>query len=129
MGRGLGPPASRATQASPIGRPIASAAKTFRVHETLQQVNRMMIKFLPVGAQAPGDPSQQMTGQMRHLHPRHNEITSIVGDTVQMVSVTFLGRAYELIAQVQLPGSRTPSQTSQGPAPGPDQILKVLTDR
>jgi hypothetical protein len=37
-----------------------------------------------VGADAPGDQAQHMTGQMRHLHPARNEEARVVGQALQV---------------------------------------------
>jgi len=70
----------------------------------------MVIKLLPIRADAPGESAQEVAGRMRHLHPRHNAITGVVGDLVQIVPVRGLGRTDELVAQIELPGCRTPRQ-------------------
>ncbi len=44
----------------------------------------MPILGLPIGADAPGDQTQQMTRQMGHLHPAGNEKAGVVGQPLQV---------------------------------------------
>ncbi len=89
----------------------------------------MVIKFLPVGADPPGDPAQEMTRQMGDLDPRQNQIPRVVGDLVKIVPVRGLGRADEPIAQVELQGCRTPREAGHRAIAGHHEILQVLADR
>ena len=122
VGLGLGSPAHRAAQANPVGRPIATAPEPLGIHETFQQADGMLIQALPVLADAPGDAPQQMTGQVRHEHPGHDEVSTVIRDEVKALTVVLLGRAHELVAQVELPGGRTPSQAGDGTGPGANQL-------
>ena len=89
----------------------------------------MVITFLPVGADPPGDPAEKVAGQMRHLDPRQNQVPRVVGDLVKIVPVGGLGRADEAVAQVELQGRRTPRQTGHRAIARHNQILQVLADR
>ena len=77
----------------------------------------MMVEGLPVGADPPGHPPQQMTGQVGHLHPGQDQIAGIVSNQVQVVAVGLLGGAHELVAQIKLPGGRTPGRQATGRLP------------
>ena len=59
---GFSAPAQRASEADPVGRPVAGATEALDVHEALQPLDQMVIKFLPVGADPPGDAAQKVTG-------------------------------------------------------------------
>jgi hypothetical protein len=89
----------------------------------------MMVEILPVGTDSTEDPPQQMTGQVRHLDPGQNQIPAVVSDQVKVVLVGLLGSSDELIAQVELAGSRTPSRARNGAGCGHHQILQMLAHR
>ena len=95
----------RASQAAPIGRPIAGAPEPLDIHKAFQQLDGVLVEVLPVRADLPGDPPQEVTGQMAHVDPRQNQIARVVGDLVKIVAVRLLGGAHELVAPVELPES------------------------
>ena len=78
--------------------------KAVRLDEGLQEMNRMPVLILPVRAQAPGNPAQDMAGQMRHSHPGQDEETGVVGQSWQMASARLRGPANEGGAGLALPG-------------------------
>jgi hypothetical protein len=80
--------------------------KAVRLDEGLQEMNRMPVLILPVRAQAPGNPAQDMAGQMRHSHPGQDEETGVVGQSRQMASARLRGPANEGVAGLALPGGR-----------------------
>ena len=87
MGCGLGSPPHRAPHTLPIGRPVAGALEPFHIHEAFQQIERMVVKGLPIPANPAGDATQEMTAQVRHFGPRHYEESTVIGNQVEVVGI------------------------------------------
>ena len=64
-------------------------------------MNRMVVEVLPIGTDPPGNPGQQVTGQMGHLDPGQDQIPAVVDDQVQVMAIGGHGRADEFITQIQ----------------------------
>src|ERR1019366_6929032 len=97
--------------------------------EGFQQINRMTILILPVMAQAPGDPAQDMAGQMRHSHPGQDEETAVVGQSRQMAATRCRGPADEGVAGLALPGGRAKQETGYRTTVAlAHQVFEILTD-
>src|ERR1017187_8865081 len=99
-------PAGGNPHGDPTGGPVSGAGKAVSLDEGLQQINRMTVLSLPVTAQAPGDPAQDMAGQMRHSYPGQDEETGVVGQPREMAATPFRGPADEGVAGLALPGGR-----------------------
>ncbi len=53
----------------PVGGSITRSLEPFGIHEAFQQMDRVVVERLPVGADPPRDPSQDVAGKMRHFNP------------------------------------------------------------
>ena len=104
MGLGFGPPSHRPAHARPIGRPLTGPLEAFDVHEAFQQMDGVFIQALPIVADTPGDPSQQVTGQMGNANPRSNQVSAVVSDEMEVVGVRLPGSSDERVAQLELQG-------------------------
>src|SRR6185503_4188785 len=98
-------------------------------HEAFQQPNGMVIKLLPVGAEASSNASQQVTGQVGHFHPGSNQKAAVVSDQMQVVGIGLAGRADKLIAQLELERTGVPGQASNPTGSSQNQILQMLAHR
>ena len=61
-----------------VRRAVTRAGKALTFDEGLEQHERMGILRLPVAAYLPSDTPENMTGQVRHLHPGHDEEAHVV---------------------------------------------------
>jgi hypothetical protein len=92
-------------------------------------MDRMMVERLPVRADPPGDPPQEVTGQMRHFDPGQDQIPGVVSNEMKVVPIGFLGRSDELIAQVDLARGRTPAHAGHRSCSRQDQIFEMFPHR
>ena len=70
MGQIVLAPARGQAQGKPVGRTITNAAKAGRLDEGFQQINRVLVKLLPIVRNPARHPSQQMAGQVPDFYPR-----------------------------------------------------------
>ena len=84
---------------------------------------------LPIVAEAPGNPTQNVAGQGFDADPGQNEEPRVIGDQMQV-----LGSPWAVPTDIVVPGGTLPSrrakeQASQRPSLGvADQILQVFPD-
>ena len=62
----------------PVGGPIAHTAIAAAIDEGLQAIEGVAILRHPIGLDAPRDPRQEMTGQVRNLDPGQDEKSGVV---------------------------------------------------
>src|SRR6267143_5281243 len=87
----------------------------------------MPVLLLPIERQTRRDSPQQMTGQMRHAHPRQDEQTGVVGEQAQMAAARWATPADPPVPGGGLPGSRAKEQTGQRSAVrGLGQVFQAL---
>ena len=94
------------TQRDPIGGSITGASKTAWIDESFQQMDRVLVKLLPVRRDHPGHATQKMTGQIRNLDPGNNEKKSVVGDAPKIALAQERRPTDEPIPSRQMPRSR-----------------------
>ena len=115
----------------PVGRTINRAPKTLLFDKGLQQHDRMPI----FGSASPGrsGPATRPKIQLpkcRHLDPRQNQKTRVVGYQRQVLLPLLGGPADKPVPVLTLPGRRPENQASQGTLlPIPHDVLQVLSHR
>src|SRR5271157_442853 len=92
----------------PVGGAIAGSAKTFRIHQGLQQQGTTPVADLPVAWHSPCAQRQNLAGQSFDLHPGQNQKSSIVDDRLEAVPPLLVAPADPLIPRLHLPGRRSP---------------------
>ena len=69
---------------NPVCRLITNAPEQGSVNKGFQQIDWVTILFMPVGADATGDPGEDMTGQMGNPDPGQNEKAHVVRQVTQV---------------------------------------------
>lgn len=120
--------ASGLTGEDPVCRPITGASEQGPVDKGFQQIDGMSILFLPVRADAMGNPGEDMAGQMGNLNPRQDEKTHVVRQIPQVAFPIFFVPRDEGIPRRRLPGSGAKQKTGQGTALGiPNEIFDIFS--
>lgn len=119
----------RLSDANPIGSPVADAAKPFLIDEGFEHIEGMSVLARPVVANASGDGSENVTGQMRNTDPGQNEKSHIVRDEWKSLLPRSRIPADPLIAASDLPRRGTEEQTSKRTLlPIEDEVFHILAD-
>jgi len=112
---------------NPVCRLITDASEQGAVNECFQQIDWMTIFFLPVGADATGDPGEDMTGQMGNPDPGQDKEAHVVRQIPQVAFPVLLCPPDEGIPWRGFPCRGAKEETSQGATMNiTDQILEVF---
>ena len=122
------PPRSE-SEKDPIGCLVTGTCKEFGIDEGLEPVERMIVDFLPICGNGPGNAPQQMGRKMRDLHPWQNEKSCVVGQQVAVALPGFRRPADEGVAMVDGVWHRGKGEAGDHPAFGIGQILEMFADR
>ncbi len=119
----------RLSDANPIGSPVTDAAKPLLIDEGFEHIDGMSILVHPVVANAFGDGSENVTGQMRNTDPWQNEKSHVVCDEWQSLLPSSRIPADPLIAVSDLLRGGTEEQTSKRTLlPIEDEVFHILAD-
>src|SRR5438093_6095083 len=94
----------RGTQSNPVRCSIADPARSRRINERFQKVNRMSVNPLPITRQHQRHPTQNVGCQMRNLNPWRDQETGVVGNETNIAAARFRPPPDETIAWPQMPG-------------------------
>ena len=67
------------TEPRPVGRLVTGASKSFGVDKGLEPEDGVMVKSLPIVGNSFGSEGKQVRGEVRHLNPRQNKESGVVG--------------------------------------------------
>ena len=122
-------PARGSPQQHPVGGPVTRAAKTFRIDEGLQKIDRVPIGTFPVWRQPASHAAEDVRGQVRRRHPGQNQKARVIGEETDVAPPRFAAPADVAVAAPQMTRRRTPRQARQWTPLRPHQIFQVLADR
>src|SRR5207245_2151355 len=111
----------------PRGGPVASSAKTLRVHQRFQQQRTMPVAGLPVVRQVSGAQRQNLAGQSLDSHPGQNQEPSVIDDPLQVALSLLVAPPDPGVSGLHLPGGRGPQQAGQFPIAIPRPVAQVGT--
>lgn len=129
MGLVILSPACGFAKINPVGRLVTDALETFCVHKGLQEVDRVLIKPLPVIFKPPGHPTQDMGSQVRHPDPGQNQEAALIGNQVDILSAYTGCPTDKAVPAADMARCRGKGYTGHRSSKGKDQILEVLPYR
>jgi hypothetical protein len=114
---------------NPVGGPVAGAGEAFGIDKSLQPEDGMMVDFLPILGNGPGDAAKQMGGEMRNGEPGQHKESAVVGQQVAIALSRLRRPTEEGVATVDGVWRRGKGEASDQPVTGIDQIFEMFADR
>src|SRR5260370_26990376 len=116
-------------QYHPVRRPITGPAKSLRIDEGFQKIDRVPVGAFPILRNLAGHAAEDVRRQMRDSDPRPNQKARVVGEESDGASPGLAPPAGEVVPPRQVPPRRTPRPPGHRPPLPPHRILQVLAHR
>lgn len=122
-------PTSTVAQFAPAADLVGGAAVELRVHETLDQRQRMTPARLPVGGEACEHEFHETADEIGVMAVRQHQQAGVVGQQGQARAPLFVGPTDEGVARLEMPGGRAPGGQRQPVALVSGDIAMMFADQ